>query len=75
MAIALRGYFGAQVKDEATRDCAVSQAQHPGTPAYRLQLWKESESVSVHIVYCGHKYIQFWVRPLSEICRQIRLFV
>ena len=23
----LKGYFGAQVKDEATRDCAVSQAQ------------------------------------------------
>ena len=54
VAIALRGYFGAQVKDEATRDCAVSQAQHPGTPAYRLQVWKESESVSVHIVYCVH---------------------
>ena len=50
VAIALRGYFGAQVKDEATRDCAVGQAEHPGTPAFGLQVWNESESAPVHTV-------------------------
>ena len=75
VAIALRGYFGAQVKDEATRDCAVGQAEHPGTPALRLKVWKESESASVHTVYCFHYHNQFWMRPVGESSRQICFFL
>ena len=74
MAIALTGYFGGQMKDVATRDLAVDQAQHPGTPAFRSQAWKERESVSVHIIYCFHYHIQFLTRPVGESTRQICLF-